>query len=110
MKRKPKRKSSRQCTRNYKCRKMEKWSSKGQCSRGDACTFKHDRNKQEKGQEEGPVLLPKREDTRNEISMWKKSPKVPVRDESQINQSALISRRGNVKRNPHAIFGTHLTL
>ena len=31
---------------------------------------------------------------------------VPVRHESQVNRSALITRRSNAKRNPHAITGT----
>ena len=45
---------------------------------------------------------------KNEISKGK-APKVPVRQESQIQQFALISRRRNAKRNPHAVIGTHLT-
>ena len=36
-----------------------------------------------------------------------KDPKVPVRQESQIIWSALISRRLNAKTNPNAIMGTH---
>ena len=48
------------------------------------------------GKEEDHVPSPKREDTRKETEkeMSKgKAPKVPVRRESQLNQSALVSRR-----------------
>ena len=38
-----------------------------------------------------------------------KDPKVPVRLECQKIRSALISRKSNSKRNPHAILGTHQT-
>ena len=55
--------------------------------------------KKEQGKEEDPVLSPKREDTRKEtekeISRGM-DPKVLVRQESQINRTALISRRSNV--------------
>ena len=71
--------------------------------------FKHDVNKKE-GKEEDSVFSPKREDTRKvtekEIPKGK-DPKVPVRLESQINKSVLISRRRDAKRNPLAIIGTH---
>ena len=62
------------------------------------------------GKEEDHVPSPKREDTRKETEkeMSKgKAPKVPVRQESQLNQSALVSRRGNAKRIPHVTVGTH---
>ena len=59
------------------------------------------RTKREQGKEEEADLRPKREDMRKEtdkeISKGK-DPKVPVRQESQINWSALISRRTNVKK------------
>ena len=65
------------------------WSSKGQCSRGDTCTLKHDLNKIKKVWEKE---IPKESD-----------PKVPVQQESRKSWCATIFRGGP---HPHAI-GTH---
>ena len=74
------------------------------------CTFQHDVSKREQGKEEDPVLCPQRQDTRKETEKEiskAKEPKVPVRQRSHVNQSVLISRRSNDKRNPHATNGIH---
>ena len=49
-----------------------------------------------------PILSSKRQETEKETSMGK-GPKVPVRQESQINRSAPVSGKGNANRNPLAI-------
>ena len=74
------------------------------------CIFQYDVSKREQGKEEDPVLCPQRQDTRKETEKEiskVKEPKVPVLQRSQINQSALISKRTNATRNPHATIGTH---
>ena len=96
--RKPKRKSWRQWKRKRAKTEQSKivldGPRKGVFSRWDSCS-----------------LLPKWEDTRKEtekeIPMGEKDPKVPVRQASKTNWYASIFQRCNVKRNPHAIVGTH---
>ena len=68
------------------------------------------REQKRMGKEEHPVLSPKREDTREETEKETskgKERKVAVRQESPMNWSALFSRTGNAKHNPHTVIGTH---
>ena len=78
------------------------WTSKGQCAREAPFSFRH--ATKQKGEGRNETREDTRKETAKEISKGE-GPKV-VRQETPTNRSALVSRRGNAKRHPHAITGT----
>ena len=83
------------------------WTSKGQRSRGDSCSFKHDSEKKEVH----PSLLPLKRERTQEVTEKEtpkgKDPKVSVRQESQTRRYATNSKARSAENNPHVIVATH---
>ena len=93
--------SSRSSSTQRKPKKISSWqwkgdcaqlTSKGQCSRGDSCRFKHDGDQKRKGNEEDSLSTST--ETRGHPKGGGQDPKVPVRQESQTSRRATSPRRG----------------
>ena len=84
-------------------RNCNQWISKGQCSRGDSCSFKHDVNA--KGAVRNEKTLERRRKRRYQRERHSR-----YQSARKVTYSSLHSFPGgcNAKRNPHAIIGTHL--
>ena len=84
----------------------DQWTSNGQCSRGNSCSFEHDVNEKGKGTRRiSRSRSGSRRHSEKKIPEGK-DPHLSVRQETHTSGYATIFRRSNAKRNPHATLGT----